>query len=403
MPRGLRGSAPLITRPSSRFTTLRALEDVRYNPETLLNPSLTTFWSQYIRAHAEHLKRQRSRKTSPKRDRSHAAPTPAQVGSRGDDLAALPSTPPVGLGLGFDRDAGSAQSEGANTTPARSLRPPISPTQQRSTSSNLSSQASSTSPSADVPSAASPQAESGSSRPSTPVIAGSRPISRPSTPHRSPLSLKRLSRNPSTISALAPTALTTSNGGTAADVTTRAPTRSRSHSVLSGQNDLAPLKQPNRSVSMKLQRKSSAGRGPPPPPPMPLAEQSRTRTESAYSEVSSGSSHTPVTGATSRAESTFSSPARSRSNSTQRPPPLLMHRSSSSTYQPSPPPSPNIAVSTISNLLKSSSLGKKERERKGSFSSTVDADGRVRSGSNESQVGGGRVARALGLGKRHVS
>lgn len=364
---------------------------------------------QYIRGHEEHMKRQRSRRQgSPKRSR-HPVPAPVQTGPGADDASidgSLPSTPPVGLGFAHERDSGQARADGATTSPTRSLRPPISPTHQRSTSSNLSSQISPASSATSVPTASSPPPTGSDSRPTTPVVSGSRQGSRPSTPSRSPLSLKRLSRNPSATSALASNPAAAEAGfryeGAGADATIKAPMRTRSHSALPGEqgNDLMPVQAPSRSVSLKVERRSS---GRMPPPPLPLPGQGRNRSETIYSQVSSGSSATPDTGATSRAESTLSSPARSRSGSAAPPPPpLLMHHSSSSMYQPSPPPSPNISATTISNLLKSTSLGKKSekgRERKASFSA-ADAEARTRSGSNESQVSGGRVARVFGLGKR---
>lgn len=365
---------------------------------------LTTFALQYIRLHVEHMKRQRTRRQgSPKQNRSHPVPPPVQTGQALDNASvtgSLPSMPPVGLGFGFDRNAEQARADGADTSPTRSLRPPLSPKRQRSTSSDLSGQISPSPSSTHIPSAAAPA-------PPTSVGSGSRPTtpgtpiranSRPNTPQRSPLSLKRLSRNPSGTSTLA---------SVDGDGTIKAPMRSRSHSALGAEagNDLAPAQPlPNRSVSMKLRRKSNAGRGPPPPPPADsLAARGQSRSESAHSGVSSGSSQTPHTGSTSRAESTLSSPARSRASSAAHPtPPLLVHHSSSSMSQASPPPSPHFGPSnsSISNIL---SLGKNARERKGSMSSAVDADGRGRSGSNASQISGGRVARALGLARRQPS
>jgi hypothetical protein len=327
----------------------------------------------------------------------------------------IPTTSQVGLGFAFGPNASQPQG-----SPTRSVRrPPASPTQHRSPSQR--SEQISPSNSASLAPLATPPPPMGGSRPSTPAAAASasRPNSRPTTPSLSPLSLKRLDRNPSSNSALTPgppspaadsirkVALRDAGNiesfpyehGAAANATIKAPARSRSHGALPGEegNDLVPVVTPSRSASLKIERGGAVGQ---PPSPLPLALQGRTRSESNHSQVSSGSSIVPV----SRADSTLSSPARSRSNSTAQPSRPLFPPSSSTGLQPSPPPSPNTAARTIAGVFKSSSAGKKERERKGSVSTLGgEGDARARSGSNESQVSGGRVARALGLGRRQHS
>lgn len=330
--------------------------------------------------------------------------------------SSIPTTPPVGLGFAFDPKASHAQRQ---DSPTRSLRPQASPTQHRSPSQR--SDHISPSNSTSYAPLATPPATASGSRPATPaaVASASRPSSRPTTPSLSPLSLKRLGRNPSSNSTLAPgppspaadsirkIALRDAGNiesfryehGGAASATIKAPARSRSHSALPGEegNDLAPVATPSRSASLKIERGGAVGK---PPLPLPLALQGRTRSESNHSQVSSGSSIAPA----SRTDSTLSSPARSRSNSTAQPSQPLFPPSSSTGFQPSPPSSPNTAAQTIAGVFKSSSAGKKERERKGSVSTVGgEADARTRSGSNESQVSGGRVARALGLGRRQHS
>lgn len=335
-----------------------------------------------------------------------------------DDASAhgsVPATPPVGLGFGFDPNVAHSQPATANSSPSRSLRPPISPTRQRSSSSNYFSDRVSPAPStSNVPFA-------------TPPATANPGGSRPGTPSLSPLSLKRLSRGlssrsthntasgppspagsgrrvaPSEASAVDNFVFEQGGLGTA---TLKAPIRSKSHSVLPGEagNDLVPVQPPSRSVSMKVDSRAGGGGRPgwsQPPRPLPLNLQQtseRSRSESNQSGVSSGESSiaTPPTGP-SRAESTLSSPARSRSNSTAQP--LLPLSSSSANAQPSPPPSPSITSSSIAGLLKG---GKKERERKASITAAGEADPRSRSGSNESQTSGSRVARALGLGRRQA-